>query len=192
VRISPDKKLTVLASSFDGGRFNSPNDLAVSMSGAIYFTDPAYGLAGKPGEQPVEGVYRIAPDGAVTRIIEDMVRPNGIVLGPGETTLYVADSARKVVRAYDLSEDGKAGNGRDFASVQGTPDGMGLDTMGNLYVAADGVWVFDYGGAKLGVIPVPEVPSNLDFGGNDLKTLFITAQTALYRINLGIAGWKNP
>ena len=128
----------------------------------------------------------------IVRVIDDMVRPNGIVLGPSEKTLYVADSQRKVVRAYDLSEDGKASNGRDFATVKGTPDGMGLDAMGNLYVTADGVWVFDYAGNKLGVIPIPEVPANLDFGGKDLKTLYVTARTSVYKINLGVAGWRNP
>jgi len=192
VRISPDKKITVLASSFEGKRLNSPNDLAISLTGAIYFTDPTYGLEGKPGEQPVEGVYRIGTDGTVTRVVDDMVRPNGIVLGPGEKTLYVADSERKVVRAYDLSEDGKASNGRDFATVKGTPDGMGLDAMGSLYVTADGVWVFDYAGNKLGVIPIPEVPANLDFGGKDLKTLYVTAQKSVYKVDLGVAGWRNP
>jgi sugar lactone lactonase YvrE/sugar phosphate isomerase/epimerase len=192
VRIGPDKKITVLASSFEGKRLNSPNDLAISASGAIYFTDPAYGLEGRPGEQPVEGVYRIGADGTVTRVVDDMARPNGIVLGPGEKTLYVADSERKVVRAYDLSEDGKASNGRDFATVKGTPDGMGLDAMGDLYVTADGIWLFDYAGNKLGVIPIPEVPANLDFDGADLKTLYVTAQKSVYKVNLGIAGWRNP
>jgi len=192
VRITPDGKVTVLANSFGGGRLSSPNDLAVSRSGAIYFTDPAYGLGGQPGEQKVEGVYRIAPDGAVTRVIEDMTRPNGIAFDPPEKTLYVADSARKVIRAYDVAADGSVSNGRDFAKVSGTPDGLALDSMGDVYCAADGVWVFDYAGHKLGVIPVPETPSNLDFGGANLKTLFITAQTSVYKINLGVAGWRNP
>jgi gluconolactonase len=189
VRIAPDGKLTVIAGSFNGGRFNSPNDLAISRSGAVYFTDPAYGLQGRPSEQPVEAVYRIAPDGKVTRVIEDMVRPNGVIIGPGEKTLYVADSERKVIRAYDVAEDGSVNNGRDFAQVQGTPDGMALDAMGNLYCAADGVWVFDYAGNKLGVIAIPETPSNCTFGGADGKTLYVTARTSVYRINLGVAGW---
>lgn len=190
-RVAPDGKVAVIVDSFDGKRLNSPNDLAISREGAIYFTDPAYGLQGQPGEQPVEGVYRIAPDGAVTRVIADMVRPNGIVIGPGEKTLYVADSARKVIRTYDIAGDGSAANGRDFAAVEGTPDGMTLDGMGNLYCAAGGgVWVFDYAGNKLGVIPVPETPSNCTFGGPDLKTLFVTARSSLYRVNLGVAGWK--
>jgi gluconolactonase len=191
-RITPGGKVTVIADSFNGGRLNSPNDLAIARDGAIYFTDPAYGLGGAPSEQPVEGVYRIAPDGGVIRIIEDMVRPNGIVIGPGEQTLYVADSARRVIRAYDLARDGRVSSGRDFASVEGTPDGMALDAMGNLYCAAGGgVWVFDYAGNKLGVIPVPETPANCAFGGPDMKTLFVTARNSLYRVDLGVPGWSS-
>jgi len=192
VRIAPDGRVTVIADSFAGKRLNSPNDLAIAQDGSVFFTDPIYGLEGRASEQAVEGVYRIAPDGKVTRVIEDMVRPNGIVIGPGEKTLYVADSERKVIRAYDLARDGSASGGRDFASVEGTPDGMAIDSMGNLYCAAGGgVWVFDYAGNKLGVVRIPETPSNCAFGGADLRMLFITARTSLYCVRLGVAGWHS-
>jgi gluconolactonase len=191
VRIGADGRVTVIADSFGGGRFNSPNDLAVARDGAIYFTDPGYGLDGRASEQAVEGVYRVGMDGKVTRVIDDMVRPNGIVIGPGEKTLYVADSGRKVIRAYDMARDGSVRRGRDFASVEGTPDGMAMDSMGNIYCAAGGgIWVFDYAGNKLGVIPVPETPSNCTFGGRDLKTLFVTARTSVYRVRMGVPGWN--
>jgi len=189
VRITPCGDITTIADSYDWKLFNSPNDLAIARDGSIYFTDPIYGLQGRAPEQPVEGVYRVGPDGKVARIISDMARPNGIVIGPGEKTLYVADSERKVIRAYDLGRDGSVSNGRDFASVEGTPDGMAMDSMGNIYCAAAGVWVFDYAGNRLGVIPIPETPSNCTFGGDDLKTLFVSARTSLYRVGLGIPGW---
>lgn len=190
-RIGPCGEVTVLCDSFEGKRLNSPNDLAVARDGAVYFSDPGYGLDGRASEQPVEAVYRVGPDGKVTRVIDDMVRPNGIVIGPGEKTLYVADSGRKVIRAYDMARDGSVRRGRDFASVEGTPDGMAMDSMGNIYCAAGGgIWVFDHAGNKLGVIPVPETPSNCTFGGPDLKTLFVTARTSVYRVRMGVPGWN--
>lgn len=190
VRITPCGEITTIADSYDWKLFNSPNDLAIARDGSIYFSDPIYGLEGRAPEQPVEGVYRVGSDGKVTRIISDMVRPNGIVIGPGEKTLYVADSERKVIRAYDLGKDGSVSNGRDFAAVEGAPDGMAMDSMGNIYCAAAGVWVFDPAGNKLGVIPIPEKPSNCAFGGPQFNVLFVTARTSLYRLALGVEGWR--
>jgi gluconolactonase len=191
VRIEPCGEVAVVADSFDGKLLNSPNDLAIARDGSIFFTDPIYGLEERAQEQPVEGVYRVAADGKVTRVIDDMKRPNGVVIGPGEKTLYVADSERKVIRAYDLAADGSVSNGRDFASVEGTPDGMAMDSMGNIYCAVAGVWVFDYAGNKLGSIPIPETPSNCTFGGPHFNVMFITARTSLYYLGLGVEGWRS-
>ncbi len=191
--ISPSGEVRVLASAFEGKKLNSPNDCFVAVDGSIYFTDPHYGLAGRPQEQPVEGVYRLMPDGSVTRIIDDMVRPNGLYLSADGTTLYVADSEEDKIRAYPLLEDGSVGPGRDFAvltEAQGGPDGMAVDVRGNLYCAANGILVFDPEGNHLGTIQVPEVPANCTFGGPDNRTLYITARHSLYRIRLTMPGLR--
>ncbi len=190
VRISPEGEVTALAESCDGKKFNSPNDLVRAKDGSIYFTDPRYGLAGRPQEQQVEGVYRIAPDGAVTRVVDDMTRPNGILLSPDGKTLYVADTEDKRIRAYSVQADGSVSDGRDFAGVpSGGADGMAMDVQGNIYcTCGDGVAVYTPAGESLGAITVPEKPANCTFGGADWQTLYITARTSVYRIPLKIAG----
>ena len=131
------------------------------------------------------------PDGEVTRIIADMARPNGLCVSADGGLLYVADSARKTIRAYELKADGSVGSGRDFAVLsedQGTPDGMAVDVRGNLYCAAAGVLVFAPTGELLGVVEVPETASNCAFGGSDGRTLFITAGHSVYSIRLTMPG----
>ncbi|MGD8240532.1 MAG: SMP-30/gluconolactonase/LRE family protein, partial [Armatimonadota bacterium] len=132
-RISPDGKVTVLADSYNGKKLNSPNDCIIAADGAIYFTDPYYGLEGRPKEQDVEGVYRLDTAGKVTRVIDDMTRPNGLFISPDGKTLYVADTQERKLRAYTLQADGSATGGRDFATMTGGPDGMTLDREGNIY-----------------------------------------------------------
>ncbi len=188
-RIAPDGQVTVLADVYDGKKLNSPNDCIIADDGAIYFTDPIYGLERRPKEQDVEAVYRLSPDGTLTRVVDDMTRPNGIFISPDGKTLYVADSQEKKIRAYTLQEDGSATAGRDLISVAadepGTADGMTLDTDGNLYsTGGGGVWVITPEGDHLGTIPVPEVPANCTFGGSDSNVLYITARTSVYRIKL--------
>jgi len=191
-KIEAPDHISVLAGQYQGKALNSPNDLALGPDGAIYFTDPAYGLEGRPQEQPVEGVYRLAPDGTLSLAVSDMARPNGIALAPGGFTLYVADSSRRVIRAYELEQDGTVGEGRDFARIlDGTPDGMKVDARGNVYLAAGkAIRVHDPAGNHLGTIPVPEAAANCAFGGADGRTLYITARTSLYRIRLGIPGHR--
>lgn len=195
VRITREKEWVVLAGRFNGGRFNSPNDCTIARDGTIYFTDPSYGLGDRPREQPCEGVYRISLRGEITRVVDDMTRPNGLGISPDGKTLYVADSARKVIRAYTMAQDGSVSDGRDFASLEsekeGSPDGMALDAEGNIYCAAGGgVWVFTPAGEHLGTIETPEVPANCTFGDRDYKTLYITARTSVYRIRLNIKGLR--
>jgi sugar lactone lactonase YvrE len=190
-RISPDGTVEVLADSYDGKKLNSPNDCAIASDGAIYFTDPHYGLEGRPQEQDVEGVYRLTPDGTVTRVIDDMTRPNGIFISPDGKTLYVADTEEKKVRAYTLQPDGSATDGRDFPAMTGSPDGMALDVDGNIYcTGGGGVWVFDPTGKHLGTIETPETPANCTFGGPENKTLYMTARSSVYRIRLLIPGLR--
>jgi gluconolactonase len=194
-RITPDGEVTVLADSYDGKKLNSPNDCSIAGEGAIYFTDPHYGLEGRPQEQDCEGVYRLAPDGAPTRVVDDMTRPNGLFISPDGKTLYVADSQDRKIRAYTLQPDGSATNGRDFIDMrvdaEGVPDGMTMDAQGNLYcTGGGGVWVITPEGEHLGTIPVPEVPANCTFGGADNTVLYITARNSVYRISLKAKGLR--
>ncbi|MBM3477406.1 MAG: SMP-30/gluconolactonase/LRE family protein, partial [Armatimonadetes bacterium] len=194
-RITPEGQVTVIAGSYEGRKLNSPNDCSIAADGAIYFTDPHYGLEGRPQEQPCEGVYRLAPDGKLTRVIDDMTRPNGLFISPDDKTLYVADSQDCKLRAYTLQADGAATDGRDFidmhVAADGVPDGMSMDAEGNLYcTGGGGVWVITPEGKHLGTIPVPEVPANCTFGGPDNNVLYITARSSVYRIPLKAKGLK--
>jgi len=202
--------LTVLAEKYEGKRLNSPNDLTIDAKGRIYFTDPRYG--NRDGlELDKESVYRIDPSGKLVRIITDVERPNGIAVSPDQQTLYVVDNnpsrggARKVY-AYALRPDGSVGARRvlhDFGTGRGG-DGMCLDRDGNAYIGAGlnggfspeqdssvkaGVYIVSAQGKALGFIPVPEDSvTNCTFGGAELKSLYITAGTALWRIDLNARG----
>jgi gluconolactonase len=192
-RITPEGQVTVIADSYGGKKLNSPNDCSIAAGGAIYFTDPHYGLEGRPKEQPCEGVYRLAPDGMLTRVIDDMTRPNGLHLSPDGKTLYVADSQDCKLRAYTLQADGSATDGRDLIDMhvqaEGVPDGMTMDAEGIIYcTGGGGIWVITPEGKHLGTIPVPEVPANCTFGGPDNNVLYITARSSVYRIPLKAKG----
>lgn len=189
--------LEILAAEYGGKRFNSPNDLVIDSGGGIYFTDPTWAPQ-KP--QDVSGVYYRHPDGAVTRVIGDMSKPNGVQLSLDESILYVDDSDRLEVRAYDRAADGTLSNGRTFAVLKAadgltsaTADGMAVDREGRVYVTTEtGVQIFNSAGAAVTTLPVPETPSNAAFGGADMKTLYITARTRLYFIRLNAAGIEFP
>lgn len=190
-RTNADGSRTVLASQFGGTRFNSPNDLTLAADGGLYFTDPFFGRSSDQ-PQPVQGVYRIAPDGSVTLSVDDMTRPNGVVLSADGRTLFVADDGAGRIRAYDIAADGAATNGRDFAFMEGISDGMALDARGNLYVAgglrnptSQGVWVFSPQGERLGIIAMPEMPTNCAFAG---RILYVTAATSVYSVELLVEG----
>ena len=207
-------ELTVLTERYEGVRYNSPNDVVVDSRGRIYFTDPCYGDRSLM-EMEVEGVYRIDPNGSVTRILQqpDVQRPNGIAITPDDRTLYLVDSNPNVggnrkIWAFDLSGNGAVANQRlvyDFAPGRGG-DGMRLDMEGNLWIAAGinrprhqgettdnpaGVYVVSPAGKLLGCIPVPEdLITNLAFGGPGKKTLYVTAGKSLFKINTKMAGWS--
>lgn len=194
-RLDADGKLTVLAKSYEGKRLNSPNDLVVRSDGTIYFTDPPYGIPqGEKQELDFQGVYKISPAGTLSLLASDFERPNGVALSPDERTLYVADTARRHVRAFDVASDGSVSNGRVLAELksdrQGGPDGMKVDRQGNLYVTGPGgIWIFDPAGKHLGTILTPEQPANCAWGGKDFRTLYMTARTGLYSIRLKVAGF---
>jgi gluconolactonase len=204
---------TVLTDRFDGMRYNAPNDIAACTNGFIFFTDPCYHDRNRM-EMQHESVYRIAPDGEVTRAISqpDIERPNGIALSPDEKTLYLVDSCPTIggnrkIWAFDLSEDGEVSNQRvviDFAPGRGG-DGMAVDQQGTLYIAAGisrprgphesadvppGIWIVSPASELRGRIPIPEdVLTNVTFGGDDLRTLYITAGKTLFSVRVTVPGF---
>ena len=200
-RTEHDGSITVLADAHDGKRLNSPNDVIVASDGAVWFTDPHYGImfdyegARAEQEQPCH-VYRIDPEsGAVEAMVTDMMCPNGLAFGPGERQLYVADTGRmwsddaQHIRVYDM-EGGRPAKGRLFAAPDvGAADGFRFDERGNLWTSAgDGVHCIAPDGRLLGKILVPETVSNLCFGGRSGHVLFITASASVYSVALTVRG----
>jgi gluconolactonase len=186
VSISPKGQVTVLADKYEGKKFNSPNDLWIDSKGGIYFTDPRYG-GGEPMEQKGECVYYLTPDRkTVIRVIDDMVRPNGVIGTPNGRRLYVADHGAGKTYAYRINDDGTLSNKQLFAE-QGS-DGTTIDNRGNVYLTGKGVTAYNRRGEKVQEIQVPEQPSNVTFGGRDDQTLFITARTSLYAVAMQVKG----
>ena len=198
-RIETDNSRSVLADRFEGKRLNSPNDILFHSSGWAYFTDPPYGLTDGDEDPQKEldhnGIYRLGPEGQL-ELLREQTRPNGLALSPDEKTLYVAnsDSENRVWFAYDVLEDGRLSEGKIFfdateSDAPGVPDGLRVDTSGNVYATGPGgVWIFAPDGTHLGTIHPPELPANVGWGDEDGKTLYITARTGLYRIRLLVAG----
>ncbi|MER3406440.1 MAG: gluconolactonase, partial [Chloroflexota bacterium] len=194
-RTEPDGTVVSLAERYEGRRLNSPNDVVVRSDGGVYFTDPPYGLRNltEGKELPFQGVYRIEPDGRLTLLVDDFERPNGLAFSPDEMVLYIDDSARRHIRAFDVRPDGTLANGRVFFDMQspdsGSPDGMKVDVHGNVFCTGPGgTWVMTPAGRLLGRIITPEQPANLAWGGQDWSTLFITARTSVYRLRTATMG----
>jgi gluconolactonase len=195
-----DGEVTVLADSWNGHRFNSPNDIVVKSDGAIWFTDPPYGIfverEGHPGEQEYGDnyVFRFEPaTAAVVPVVIDMEEPNGLAFSPDESLLYIADTScvlrqdgggNRHLRVYDVVGGVLCKNGRFFATVEdGVVDGFRVDVYGNVWASSEtAVVVFRPDGSELAHIPVPERIGNLCFGGDDGTDLYIAASTSLYRI----------
>ncbi len=200
-RTEPDGSITVLASHHEGKELNSPNDLAVHSSGAIYFSDPTYGrneYYGRPRkpELSFRGVYRVEPKTKkLTLLADDFAQPNGLCFSADERRLFVNDTDRQHIRVFDVTSDGTLANSRVWAEVagegEGAADGMKFDTAGYLYCTAPGgVQVFDGAGTLLGTIRVPENTANFNWGDDDMKSIFMTASTSLYRVRVKIPGRK--
>lgn len=203
--------VTVLADRFEGKRFNSPNDLVYRSDGSLYFTDPIYGLPTQRDDDPEKelgfcGVYRLpaaskqkavaSPENErVELLVSDLGRPNGIAFSPDERFLYVSNSEPEMFwMRYAVRADGSVADGERICDAgmyafRGAPDGMKLDVEGNIYAAGPGgVWVMDADGRHLGTIEMPEAVSNLAWGGVGYRTLYVTASTSLYRMELNVAG----
>jgi len=202
-RTEYDGNTTVLADNYDGKRLNSPNDVVVSSDGAIWFTDPTYGIdgdyEGRDAESEIGGshLYRICPEGREAEIVaDDFVKPNGLAFTADEGTLYVSDTGAtheeggpRHIRRFSV--DGKRLSGGEVFSVcdRGLYDGFRLDIQGNLWAsAADGVHCISPDGVLLGKILIPETASNVCFGGPKRNRLYITATTSLYATYLGVCG----
>ena len=199
-----DGQITVIADSFQGKRLNSPNDVVVHSDGSIWFTDPHYGIMsdyeGFRSEQELPcQVYRVDPDGTIAAVLTDFACPNGLCFSPDETRLYVADTGRMLhpdpqhIRVFDVDRS-KLTGGRVFHQIApGCADGIRVDTEGNLWSSAgDGVHCIAPDGHLMGRILVPEVVSNICFGGRAKHQLFITASTSLYAITLNRTGAQRP
>lgn len=190
--LDADGTQRTLVDKFEGNSFNSPNDVAVAPDGAVCFTDPDYGLRGKPSEIGGNWVFRFDPETKDLRVlVKDFDKPNGIAFSPDGKRLYIADAGKpRHIRVFDVQADGSLSNSRVFCVFdKGVPDGIRCDADGRVWSSAgDGVRIYDVSGKLLGTIPVPEVPANLCFGGKDGKTLFITARTSLYAIGVRVKG----
>jgi gluconolactonase len=201
-RVADDGTRTVLAEQYLGKRLNSPNDIVVKSDGAVYFTDPPYGVRPAPPgtvrpagwwtqpipgkEQASNGVYRLTPDGTLRLVADDFALPNGLAFSPDESVLYIDDSAHKHIRAFDVAPDGSLTRGRILLDMKsddpGVPDGLKVDVRGNVFCTGPGgVWVCRPDGALLGRIVLPELPANLAWG-EDGSVLFLTARTSVYRL----------
>lgn len=198
-RRNKNGSLTVLAEKFKGKKLNSPNDCVYRSDGALYLTDPPFGLPGRDQdpakELPFSGIYGLW-NGDLQVLSTQLKRPNGLAFSPDEKYLYVSNSEpeSKLWLRFDVAADGTLRNGIVFFDATsddspGLPDGMKLDIEGNLYCTGPGgIWIFSPQGKHLGTLVTPEVPANCHWGDADGKTLYITARTSLYRIRLAIAG----
>jgi gluconolactonase len=200
-RTEPDGSITVLASHYDGKRFNSPNDVVERSDGSVWFTDPSYGIdsdyEGHKAASEIGAchVYRVAPGTGEVRIAADgFERPNGLAFSADESQLYIVDTRRKHIRLFDVAGDGTLSGGQVFATCDaGSFDGLRLDEAGRIWAAAhDGVHCFHPDGTLLGKLRLPEVVSNLTFGGPKRNDLFITATSSLYTLRMNATAARYP
>jgi gluconolactonase len=199
----PDGTRQVLAAQWQGKTLNSPNDVVVRSDGSVYFTDPTYGRTPVFGlerkqELDFQGVYRVASDGTLHCEANDFGEPNGLCFSPDERILYVNDTTRAHIRAFDVAPDGSLSGSRFFITGVGTGDydegvvdGMKCDELGNVYVTGPrGFWVISPQGKHLGVIRMPEIAGNLNWGGRNWDELYCACSTSLYRVRMKVRG--NP
>jgi len=204
-RTEHDGSITVIADSYQGKKLNSPNDVVVKSDGSIWFTDPPYGILSdyeghKAPQENGNNVYRVdGASGAITVVADDFIRPNGLAFSPDETKLYIVDSAGgrtkgqpKNIRVFDVGDGGKLTGGKEFADcTAGRFDGMRFDSDGHLWAATDdGVHCLDTDGTLIGKVKIPEICSNVVFGGPKRNMLYVTATNSLYGVLLHVNGAK--
>ena len=207
IRERRDGRREVIASHFEKQELNSPNDVCVHSSGAIYFSDPWYGRmpvfgVERPRQLGFQGVYRVPPGGGAPQLLVDRYlfdQPNGLCFSPDEKRLYVNDTVQALIRVFDVEADGSISNARIFASgirselEPGLPDGMKCDQRGNIWVTAPGgVWVYAANGDLLGKVRVPELVANLTWGGADFRTLFMTSTHSVYTVATKVGPRAEP
>jgi sugar lactone lactonase YvrE len=220
VRTNTDGSTETLADSYNGRPLNSPNDIICAPNGDLIFTDPFFGRGDTPDPAPVPAVYSIAArDGSLRQLTTEVSAPNGLVISDDGTRLYVDDTRHAHVKVFDVAADGSLSNGRVFCEVNTNglpretadyilaqnparaPDGMKMDSQGNLYVAGnrnEGIWVFDPSGRALGCIGLEQEPAvfgtglggpaNLAWGDDDWSTLYVTCVSSIYRVRMKVAG----
>jgi gluconolactonase len=189
VRREVNGHVTVIASLFEGKRLNDPNDVVVRRDGQVYFSDSRPRGSLQPFELDSAGLYHVNPLGKIS-LIAKMPAPNGVTLTPDGHTLYVSDTAERTIIAYDLDADGNASRKRIFISgIDGGPDGLRVASNGNVYIAARGIAIYSPAGKLLQTIELPETPANCAFGDRDLKTLYVTARTSIYRVRIPDKGF---
>lgn len=198
-RMDPDGSgVETVVEAFEGKRLNSPNDIVCRSDGLLFFTDPPYGA---PPDRPLhfQGVFALDRSGQLSLLVDDFEKPNGLAFSPDEQTLYINDTARDHVRAFEVEPSGRLapGSGRVVATVdpaeQGGPDGIKVDREGRLYLAvAEGIWVFEPSGRLLGLLALPKRPYNLCWCGEAVDTIAITAGDSVYRVRLNVRGIMPP
>ncbi len=190
VRFDDRKEMRALLENYKGKHLNGPNDLWVSPTGDIYFTDPYYHRdyweEGHAEAQDARGVYLLSRDGKVSRVSEEYKQPNGLIGTPDGKTLYVADINDRKIWKYTIQPDGTLSD-RTFFAPEGS-DGMTIDQQGNIYLTMGKVWVYSPQGELIAEIEVPEHPSNVCFGGEERDILFITARTSVYTLKMNTKG----
>lgn len=200
-RVERDGSITTLATHYDGKKLNSPNDIVVKSDGSIWWTDSPgalfnVGMAGEDVQQylDVQGVFRLSADERQLALaVEDCVYPNGLAFSPDERVLYVNDSRQYLIRAFDVQPDGSVGNARLFHQLEGTEegiaDGMKVDSEGNVYCSGPGgIHVIDPGGKRLGRIRIPGHVTNMGWGEDDWRALYVTTRSSVYRTRVEVAG----
>lgn len=192
-RTLADGTVVALAERYEGKRLNSPNDLVVHSSGAVYFTDPPYGVKPPDRELGFQGVYRLDPDGSLHLLADDFDKPNGLALSPGEQSLYVDDTGRKHIRKFTVDPTGEVTGGDVWVTMNsnepGGADGLKLDVDGRVYCTGPGgCWCFGPDGTHLGTLVLPEIPANVAWGDADRRTLYLTARTSVYRVPMKVKG----
>jgi gluconolactonase len=199
-RTELDGRITVLATHYGEKELNSPNDIVVAADDSIYFTDPGYGRVEfygvpRPQQLTYQGVYRLSENG-LQLLADDFGQPNGLCFSLEGSRLFVNDTERRHIRVFNVSDDGSLTGGALWAVTEGEepdgPDGMKIDSLGNVYCAGPGgIHVFDPSGDPLGVIRIPESCANFTFGDDDLRTLYITASTTLFRRRVRVPGLRS-